>query len=95
MMEQGAVAASITLTHPHGLHLRVGRDVVLVANRFDAQITAQNLTRPSPVVDAKSLVELMQLQARQGHVLRVQAAGPDAREALCALCQIFEEPSYQ
>jgi phosphotransferase system HPr (HPr) family protein len=93
-MEQGAVAASIKLTHPHGLHLRVGRDVALVANRFDAEITAQNLTRPSPVVDAKSLVQLMQLQARTGHVLRVQAAGPDAQEALRALCQLFEEPPH-
>lgn len=94
-MEQGVVAASITLTHPHGLHLRVGRDVVLVANRFSAEITAQNLTRASPVVDAKSLVQLMQLQARPGHVLRVQAAGPDAQDALRALCQIFEESPHQ
>ena len=90
-MMQSVVAASITLTHPHGLHLRVGRDVALAANRFQAEITAQNLTRPSPVVDAKSLLQLMQLQARAGHVLRVQAEGPDAQEALHALCRIFEE----
>ena len=65
--------------HPLGLHLRKSKDVVQVANRFQAHITAQNLTRVSPVADAKSILQLMQIQARQGHVVRICAAGPDAR----------------
>jgi phosphotransferase system HPr (HPr) family protein len=72
-----------------GLHLRVGKDLVKVANQFRATITAENLSRPSPVVDVKSILQLMQLQARQGHTLRVAAAGPDAKEAIHAVSQIF------
>jgi phosphotransferase system HPr-like phosphotransfer protein len=37
----------------------------------------------------KSILQLMQLQARQGHVLLLQAAGPDAADALNALSVLF------
>ncbi|NJN82770.1 MAG: HPr family phosphocarrier protein [Caldilineaceae bacterium] len=81
MMEP--IHATITITHPLGLHLRQSKDVVHVANRFEATITAQNLTRLSPAVDAKSILQLMQLQARQGHTLRVSALARCARGDLC------------
>lgn len=80
----------ITLNHPQGLHLRVGKDLVTVANRFAAQISLRNVTRESPLVDAKSILQLMQLQARQGHVLKISAAGPDAQAALDAMCALLE-----
>jgi phosphotransferase system HPr (HPr) family protein len=73
-----------------GLHLRVGKDVVQVANRYQAAITAQNLSRHSPIADARSILQLMQLQARQGHMLQLNAHGPDAQAALDALRALFE-----
>lgn len=81
--------ASITINHPHGLHLRVGKDLVHLANQFAANIAAQNLTRRSPVVDAKSILQLMQLQARQGHIIQISAQGPDAQEAVRALTTLL------
>jgi phosphotransferase system HPr (HPr) family protein len=84
------VSTDLTITHPLGLHLRVGKDIVHIANQFMAHITAQNLTRHSPVVDAKSILQLMQLQARQGHVVRVLADGPDAGAAIAALRALLE-----
>lgn len=80
---------SITILDPLGLHLRVGKDLVKVANQFSCSITAENLSRPSPVVDVKSILQLMQLQARQGHTLRVAAAGPDAQDAIDAVTRVF------
>jgi phosphotransferase system HPr (HPr) family protein len=82
-------STTITITHPLGLHLRIGKDVVQVASEYDAQITAQNLTRQSPVVNAKSILQLMQLQARQGHLLQLSAQGPDAERAIDALCSVL------
>lgn len=79
------VITSITILDPLGLHLRVGKDLVKVANRYRATITAENLSRPSPVVDVKSILQLMQLQARQGHTLRLAADGPDAQDAITAV----------
>ena len=84
-MQTESVSTNLTVTDPLGLHLRVGKDLVTVANRYHADITAQNLSRPSPIVNVKSILQLMQLQARQGHTLRLSAAGPDAQEALTAL----------
>jgi phosphotransferase system HPr (HPr) family protein len=88
-MSSQPLSTDCTISHPLGLHLRVGKDLVTLANQFRATITAQNLTRSSPVVDAKSILQLMQLQARQGHTVRLSAQGPDAHEALDALCRLF------
>ncbi len=88
-MTSEPLTTSITILDPLGLHLRVGKDLVKVANQYRASITAENMSRPSPVVDVKSILQLMQLQARQGHTLRLAAAGPDAQAALNAVSQIF------
>ena len=79
----------VTIEHPMGLHLRTGKEVVQLANQFDAEITAQNLTRESPTVSLKSILQLMQLQARHGHVLLLHATGQDAAAALAALEQLL------
>lgn len=84
----------VTIRHPLGLHLRKSKDVVQVASQYSAAITAQNLSRESPVVDAKSILQLMQLQARQGHNLELAATGPDARDALAALKALFDTRVY-
>ena len=88
-MTMEPVVTSITIIDPLGLHLRVGKDLVKVANKYPCTITAENLSRPSPVVDVKSILQLMQLQARQGHTLRLTAAGPDAEAAINAVTQVF------
>ena len=88
-MTNEPITTSITVLDPMGLHLRVGKDLVKVANQYSATITAENMSRPSPVVDVKSILQLMQLQARQGHTLRLAAAGTDAQDAIYAVAQIF------
>lgn len=79
----------VTVSDPLGLHLRSGRDLVRTASRFQAQITASNLSRESHAVDLKSILQLMQLQARQGHDLQLEASGPDAAAAIDALRTLF------
>lgn len=88
-MNQETTSTQLTITDPLGLHLRVGKELVTVANRFEAVITAQNLSRRSPVVDVKSILQVMQLQARQGHVLELCASGPDAPAALAEVCRLL------
>ncbi len=95
-MRKGAklesTTATVTIAHPMGLHLRVGKDVVQVANRYQATVTVQNLSRSSVIADAKSILQLMQLQARQGHRLQLRAEGLDAQAALNALTALFDPP---
>lgn len=82
-------STQVTVSDPMGLHLRTGKDVVHMASRFESHITAQNLSRTSAAVDAKSILQLMQLQARKGHVLLLSATGPDAHDAVNALASLF------
>ena len=86
---QQSKSVVVTVSDPRGLHLRSGRDVVRTASQFQAQITAANLSRNSNAVDLKSILQLMQLQARQGHNLQLAASGPDADAAIDALCSLF------
>lgn len=86
---QPSTSAVVTVSDPRGLHLRSGRDVVRTASQFQAQITAANLSRNSNAVDLKSIIQLMQLQARQGHDLHLAATGPDADAAIEALRSLF------
>lgn len=88
-MTTQSLSAQVTITNPAGLHLRTGKDVVQAASQFEAKISAQNLTRPSPLVDVKSILQLMQLQAQKGHTLLLSAEGPDAQNALNALCALL------
>jgi phosphotransferase system HPr (HPr) family protein len=84
-----SLSTTVTITNPSGLHLRTSKDVVQAASQFAATISAQNLTRQSAFVDVKSILQLMQLQARHGHTLLLQADGPDAQVALETLCAIL------
>lgn len=86
---QDSKSVVVTVSDPRGLHLRSGRDVVRIASRFQASITAANLSRNTSAVDLKSILQLMQLQARQGHSLQLAASGPDADAAIEALCSLF------
>lgn len=86
---QASTSVVVTVSDPRGLHLRSGRDVVRIASRFQARITAANLSRNTNAVDLKSILQLMQLQARQGHSLHLDASGPDADAAIEALCSLF------
>jgi phosphotransferase system HPr (HPr) family protein len=83
--------AVVTINHPLGLHLRSGKEIVLLASQYESVVTARNVTRDSPVVDVKSILQLMQLQARQGHEVHIVAEGPDAEEAVAALRAMLEQ----
>lgn len=89
-MTTQSLSAQVTITNPLGLHLRTSREVVQTASQFASNIHAQNLTRASPLVDVKSILQLMQLQARHGHILLLQAEGPDAQLALETLCRLLQ-----
>jgi phosphocarrier protein FPr len=82
----------VTVRQPEGIHLRAGKDVVTLAAGYEAELEARNLSRPSPTVSLKSILALMQLQAREGHELLLRAHGADAPAALEAMRQLLDAP---
>ncbi len=77
---------TLVLVNRQGLHARPSQMVVKTANDFASKI---ELSRDDLVVDAKSIMGVMMLAAEKGTVLKVRAQGPDAREAVRALQELF------
>ena len=61
-----------------------------LATQFRADVVVINITRGDERVDGKSAMQMMLLEATQGCVLRIQAIGDDAQEAVDALATLVE-----
>ena len=83
-----AVEATVEVKNRLGLHLRAASTLSQAAAQFDAAIT---ITRGKNSVSARSITGLITLGAGPGSKLKIRAEGPQAREALKAVQQLFEE----
>lgn len=84
------VVREVTIRNESGLHLRPVTQFVDVASRYRSAITVQNITRTSEVVDGKSAMQMVLLEAAKGCVLRIDARGDDALEAVDALTALVD-----
>lgn len=87
MPAQTGETIQLTIQTKHGLHARPAAQLVLTANRFQAQI---ELRRGQKRANAKSINQVATLGAQYGDVIQVTAAGADATPALSALKQLAE-----
>jgi len=55
------------------------------ASKFKSEVWVCNVSRRGERVDGKSAMQMMLLEATSGCVLRIEARGPDAGEAVAAL----------
>lgn len=82
--------ATFTLRNPHGLHARPGAVLVKTVKQWQAEIYVENLDTCSAVVDARNLMRVVSLGAKQGHRLHFMVSGSQSREALQAIGEAFE-----
>jgi len=83
--------ASVTITHPTGLHARPAIKFTKLAKTFGE---AEIKVRGAPAgnwVDAKSIVKVMGLKLGCGTVLEIDAAGAEADAAVSALRGLVED----
>jgi len=80
--------ATVEIKNRLGLHLRAASTLAQTAGRFASKIT---VARGKNQVSAKSVTGLMMLGAEKGVKVKVRAEGDDAREALKAVENLFEE----
>ena len=80
----------VTVRNPQGLHTRPVMRFVDLASKYEAGISVRNLSgeRPDEVLDGSSAMQMMLLEATQGCVLRIEARGADAHEAVKALAAL-------
>jgi multiphosphoryl transfer protein len=92
----GALEARIRVSNPLGLHARPAARFVETVGRFDATVTAENLTARAGPASARSLNGVATLGVRHGHEILVRATGPQAAEVLSAVRDLaarnFDEP---
>lgn len=80
----------ITVNHKVGLHARPAAEFVKTANNFPCDITVTNLTSGSDTINAKSILGILSIGVNQGHIVKIEANGDQAVEALAALQALIE-----
>lgn len=74
--------ARLSVAHAHGLHARPAALLVKTAQAFDTEIMMEYDGRSA---NAKSMLGIMTLGAREGAIITMTATGHDAAAALCAI----------
>lgn len=80
-----ACTAEVVICNRKGLHARASAQFVKCAESFDAEI---KVSREGQTVLGTSIMGLMMLAASEGSTLSIEAAGPEARQALDALIEL-------
>ncbi len=76
-----AERATVTITHPTGLHARPAVKLTKLAKTFQARIRLRR-SPDGDWVDAKSIVKVMGLKFRTGTVVELEAEGDAAQTAI-------------
>jgi phosphocarrier protein HPr len=81
------VEATVEIKNRLGLHLRAASTLAQTAAKFNSQVM---IGRGKNLISAKSVTGLMMLGAGIGSKLKVRVEGDDAKEALKAVQNLFE-----
>ena len=79
---------TVSVTNPHGFHMRPMAAFAEVANRFPCNVSV--IRSGKDPINGKSMLALMGLIATQGTELIIEVSGPRADEALQALVLVFQ-----
>jgi phosphocarrier protein HPr len=83
----GMAEGSVVITHDVGLHARPSVKLTKLAKGFASLIEIAG-TPDGPWIDAKSIVKVMAMKARQNSTLFVRASGEDAEAAVRAVTDL-------
>ncbi len=75
-----------------GLHLRAAALLVKKASEFESEIA---IRKHDVVVDAKSIMAVLGLEASRGVELEIAATGADEKDALRQLVDLVEKKFYE
>lgn len=82
------IEAEIPVVNKLGLHARAASKLVKLTAGFESSI---KFIGKNQEVDAKSIMGILMLAATQGTQIRVIADGPDERDAVDAISEMFEQ----
>ncbi|NLX59802.1 MAG: HPr family phosphocarrier protein [Phycisphaerae bacterium] len=82
----------VTIVNRQGMHARPAMQIVETSNRFAGPI---RIHKGGTSVDAKSIMEVLTLEATEGTHLVFEADGDEASSALEALARLVEDKFYE
>ena len=88
MNSSATVETTVVVKNRNGLHARPSSVLAETALRF--QETSLTIRKGELDVDAKSIMELLLLEASCGTELQITANGPEADDAIRQLTDLFE-----
>ncbi|HEV7694150.1 MAG TPA: HPr family phosphocarrier protein [Hyphomonadaceae bacterium] len=77
---------SAELVNQRGLHARASAALAREASRWNAKVTVHH---DGMSASAASIMDLLMLAARVGQTIEIDAEGPQAVEALDAICELI------
>jgi phosphocarrier protein HPr len=86
-MSESKSCRTVIVINPQGVHARPADLIVKAASRFQSSV---EIVKGHERVDAKSILAIFTLAALPGTELVIEADGPDAADAVAALCELFE-----
>jgi len=82
------IKKKVTVTNKLGLHLRPCTQIVRTAQKYTSSL---NIQFNQLNVNAKSMLDLMQLAAEKGSELELIADGVDARQLIKDIAKLFQD----
>lgn len=83
-------STKVTVQDAHGLHLTPSARVVLCAQQFKSRII---LCHKCKEADACSILQILSLGATFGADIGIRATGPDEKEAIKSITEVFSDGS--
>jgi phosphocarrier protein len=80
------IIKDVTLTNQLGLHARPSAKLTQLTSQFKADVY---ISKQQKRVNAKSIMGVMMLAASFGQILKIEATGEDAQQAIDAIVQLF------
>lgn len=83
-----ALEKTVLISNKLGLHARAATKLAQMAMQFDAEVTIIQDEKEAP---ANSVLGLLLLESHQGKNIRILSEGPDAEQALNAICKLIND----
>lgn len=83
-------ASGARVTNRLGFHLRAVTQIAKLAATFQADISLAIANGTTTRRDARSVLDLMQLEAHCGDEVTIEAHGPDEAQAVAAIVALLE-----
>lgn len=91
-MAEETIVKKFKVENQYGIHARPAALLVKAAGKYECDILIE---KDGNEVSCKSIMGLMTIEGYPGSIMRVTASGPDAKEAMREIEELFVNKFYE